>query len=198
MEKERKIGFKGSVAAYFIVVIVVLGILVGYSHFTRQPPIQVKTENKSTATVNQKNDESTGVNDLPIFSKYSGKQRRFRRKCPSRNFANRLPAYDGSFSRWRFSFSTAPRSAFISAKSLCRADTDSSGGRRGGFDANRRRQCRSRICNFCGGFARSFPNKYQRPERNHCFTFKSGSRFGNRCRQMGTRFGFVYFRAWFC
>lgn len=68
MENERKIGFKGSVAAYLTVVIVVLGILVGYSHFTSRPATQVKTDNKSSATVNQKTDESTGLDDLPIFS----------------------------------------------------------------------------------------------------------------------------------
>ncbi len=68
MGNGKKIGFRGSVAAYFIIITVVLGILVAYSHFTHRPTNQTKADNKTPATVNQKTDESTGLDDLPIFS----------------------------------------------------------------------------------------------------------------------------------
>ena len=66
MEHKKKIGFNGSVAFYFLAVILVLGISLGYSHFTRQTA--QKTAGNNEAKSNRQVSDSTVEKDFSIFS----------------------------------------------------------------------------------------------------------------------------------
>ncbi|CAN5772316.1 hypothetical protein BH20ACI4_BH20ACI4_19670 [soil metagenome] len=73
MIKKRNIGFNGSVTFYILAVALVLGISLGYSHYSSLPANQAKSENVSnTNTQNTANTAANTENNNSFFSEFFG------------------------------------------------------------------------------------------------------------------------------